>query len=326
VCGPCQVALVVLDRIATDAVVVTIASNLKDSDVANRRTAASQLRVFGPVARAAAPNLIEALRDNSVRMDAHEALKAMGNEAVPELVRALKTNTGSARTSIIFLLGDAGPAAKASVPQLEKLLKANSDRERRDAAMAIARIDSTNRAVIQFFRPWLKSASRTERLIAVDSLSRMKSQGEQAIPVLMGLLKEEDLEPGNLDRMIVALWRYGPRARGYSQAVTALLKERASSGEEHGVSALLAGALLRIDGWSREARSIATRELSVIASLVVTKDEDLQEFAADTLGRLGPDGRRALPQLRTALNHRNERVRKAATEAIKKIEMPDRRE
>jgi HEAT repeat protein len=302
-----------------------IGQKLKDPDVMVRDKAAKELKALGPLGRAAAPQLVAALSDNRLRVAALDALRGMAIEAIPVLLGALRTETGEARRCVIEALGSAGSAAKSSISPLEQVLREGDSLERLDAAIALARIDDNNQATQQFFKPFLKSSKREDRLIAVNSLSRMRIDSDEGARVVVDLLKEKDLEVPNTMIASVALWRYGAKAKSYSAPVTRLLKERSKKKEQRLTAALLAGALLRVNDPSTEVKTIAIREMDVFEELL-NLDDDFQEFAVDTLGRLGAPAQRALPQLRKALNHRNTRVRSAAAEAIKKIDPQQKKE
>jgi len=290
----------------------------KDSDLEVRSNACEALKNLGIDAEAAIPVLAEALADEvaGVAYQAGQALARMGRPAVPPLIRALEGKHRGARERAVEALADIGPPAKQAVPALEKLLTADDGRLRFQAAGALAEIDPQTRAAIPALREALKSPDAMQRLLAAHHLAGTRAGAGYAVPYLIGALKEKDLSLPAYGTVTGALWRAGPRAEG---AVPALTEKMKSLGPDP-LAALAAGALLAIDPSHKEARGVVRRHLRVLGLMLTEPAEAGREFAADVLGRLGADAESMLPALEDVLDDPSPRVRKAARQAIQKIE------
>ncbi len=147
-----------LDRIGpiepgSAAAVKSLARGLGDREGLVREAAAKALGRYGPAARAAVPELVEALApgrgdrsehlDAIARMSAAEALGRIGPgaaEAVPALVRLLADPKASIRLSAAEALGRIGPAAAGARTALERAGKDESEDVRQAASAALARL------------------------------------------------------------------------------------------------------------------------------------------------------------------------------------------
>jgi HEAT repeat protein len=103
---------------------------LSDPTPQVRDLAAIALRMMGPKAVAAVPELIRALNDpvDFVRAPVADALGAIGpgaQAAVPALAERLllQHEAGFVLTSVAYALGDIGPAAKDALPALRQVLE-----------------------------------------------------------------------------------------------------------------------------------------------------------------------------------------------------------
>jgi HEAT repeat protein len=117
---------------------------LNDPKPAVQAQGAFGLSQLGPEAREAVPDLIEALKkDSLVRQNAALALGQIGpdaREAVPALIEVLGDSEWIIRRQAAIALGRIGPDARAALPALQRLLK-DSERQVRDAAReAIAKV------------------------------------------------------------------------------------------------------------------------------------------------------------------------------------------
>jgi outer membrane protein assembly factor BamB len=98
---------------------------IESGDVTQVVDAADAVESMGPRGAAAAPALASRLDDPQpwVREACMDALGAIGEPAVPALVKALQTGPGGAPVRAAIVLGEIGPAARAAVPQLQKALE-----------------------------------------------------------------------------------------------------------------------------------------------------------------------------------------------------------
>jgi HEAT repeat protein len=115
-----------------------------------RRSALQALRLMGPAAVRAVPQVTEALKDTSrdVRCSAAETLGIIGpdaREAASALEALLQDDEESVRYCSAWALGKIGDASAA--PALEKLLNDNSRDVRQAAADALGRIRNPHRRI-----------------------------------------------------------------------------------------------------------------------------------------------------------------------------------
>jgi HEAT repeat protein len=94
--------------------------------------------------RSVVPVLVAAVRHREARDDAIEVLGRIGpaaEEAVPDLIYALKDDSTYTRTRAARALGQIGPKARAAIAALKDTLYADEPDERRAAALALKQID-----------------------------------------------------------------------------------------------------------------------------------------------------------------------------------------
>lgn len=139
-----RVATQALGRIGGDAVVPALALALKDPQVAD--TAVSALAGLGPVARDAAPALIDYVKtgDDRVRPAALMALAKIGPvvvEVVPTLTLALNDTDAGVREAAVKALGLIGPPARSALPALREIRARDTVIQPAHVDAAISRIE-----------------------------------------------------------------------------------------------------------------------------------------------------------------------------------------
>jgi HEAT repeat protein len=323
-----------------------LVKQLKDADPSVRARAADELGQVGPEGKDAVPALTAALddRDGFVRVRAAEALADVGGDAgaaATALGKALADKDAKVRRAAAVALWRMGPGAKAAVPALGKGLADEDARVRRDAAATLWRVGPAAKAAVPALVEALKDADGEVRWGAAGALGVVGAEAGAAVPALTAALKDKDpevrhfaaralvrvgdrtakeaaalvlrevLEKGDPDQrlraeVIVLLWKVGPDA-----------VPRIDPGDLHAAAQMLRGV------YSTKATDEATRRNAVPTLLVAfegTKDAVYRESFAQALGAIGPDARAAVPALTGALKDKDERVRTAAAEALKKIQ------
>ena len=112
-----------------------------------RIQAIKDLASLGPLARAATPALVEAVRSQDPLLCAPAAtalaeIQADPETAIPALIGSLTDHDGNGRPETVDALAEYGPKARAAVPLLIKLLPDRSSKEIRSAVpRALRKID-----------------------------------------------------------------------------------------------------------------------------------------------------------------------------------------
>jgi len=348
-----------LKRLGTPAV-PAIREKLKANDAETRSLAAYVLGEMGAAANDAVPDLVAALKDpdRQVRSsaltellpnetDPHTrgcilravaAIDPQGDTAVPVLIRALRDREEGVRTAAAKALGSLGRAASDAVPHLVEALKGKEARcPRTYAVEALLRIDPSYGEVAV---PYL-----IQQLDGGDPYRRMASAtlaeiGPPAVPALVRALRDER------HRRRVSPWAARALGKMGAAALAAVpvLKQALHKDELHATRLSAAIALWRIDRshepivipvlveeldggpWERAAaRALAEIGPPAVPALAGTLDDVTQSVeariaAADTLGRIGPAARSAVPTLSRARSDLDRTVREAAAQALTKIQ------
>ena len=142
---------------------------------------------------------------------------------------------------------------------------------------------------------------------------------KEALPVL---LRHTDDSVSKLNRKfgdlifaegVLAISKLGDDARPAIPALVKWLSQLKKDGIR--LAVYPAGALLIIDPNNRQSQLFLTNSLQQLIDVL----DDHPLFAADVLARLGPKARSAAPHLQPYLKHQDPEVRKAISEAMKKI-------
>jgi HEAT repeat protein len=198
---------------------------LKDSSIVVRGSAASSLGNWGPEAKEAVPLLIELLKalptekDNQLLPLLHatarrNAATALGrisrgsDVAVNALVAAL--NDTEVGPSAAQALGEIGPQARPAIEPLKEWIKTDKDaRIRIHAAAAVMRIDPKfSKSSLTILIDGLNDKRSFVRHNAVGALEDLGPVAKEAVPALLGLVKDKDLG----DRAATALRKIDPEA------------------------------------------------------------------------------------------------------------------
>jgi hypothetical protein len=163
-----------------------LAQGLRDNSVTVRCQSALELADMGVNAKAALPNLIEALADanSAVRLAVLDAFWAIGPEAVMVLGEALRDKNPVVRLSAIYALGRMGPDARFVLPELIAITYDLDLKTREEALLALARIGD-------YAIPYVLANLEREKNLArqaalLDALERI---GHDAGPALQKALK-----------------------------------------------------------------------------------------------------------------------------------------
>jgi HEAT repeat protein len=246
---------------------------------------------------------------NSDRSWAVQALGEIGSEAqdaVPAIALSLTDKERGIRAAAAVTLGRIGPGSKDTVPALVKLLKDSEPSVRFGAAVALWRIEKHPAAVPALVEQ-LKGARGGEEVTKASSaLIQIGTGAKEITPELVELLKDSDGEV----RVGAAevLWCFARDPRAMDTLCVALKNKNYS---------------IRFDACKALARIGSDAKVAVdtlIGLLNELEEVSIPHAAAEALGAIGPDARKAFPVLTKALEHPDSWVRWSAAGAMKKID------
>lgn len=152
--------------------------------------AVESLGWVGPRRKEALPALIKLLKskDENIRCRTTRALNDLGKDAkpaLPALLDALKDKEyRGPHASIAMILGQFGPQAKEAVPALVELLQSRDEEDRLCAATAIGKIRSGAKEAVPALIEVLNSEEASVRTAAAYALGNFGPSAKEAIPAL----------------------------------------------------------------------------------------------------------------------------------------------
>lgn len=282
--------------------------------------------------------------DRDVRVSAMSTLVARGDPArtVAALTEMLSDRDDHVRQTAVWNLSRMGSAARAAVPTLVAMLTNNSLHEihRLEVVGTLLKIapgdPATLEAIVDFCIKAAKHASRSDvRSGAIGSLGAVGSVNDKVVPALIEALQHND--SFTRETATEAVGRIGPRA---SAAVPALIPElqrnsyRASEalvriGAES-VPALVefiraqtqpyaSGLGLAIETVGKIGPA-AKDAVPVLVTKLDSENSQVSYRAAVALGNMGPAANAAVPALRSKLNSESSLLKSGVETALKNIE------
>ena len=275
-----------------------------------RRAAANVLN-FGPAAKAAVNALIEAMNDSDSGIRVIVALSlgyigADARDAIPALIKATNHPKAGGRWAAVQAIGLIGAGADA-VPALIERLSDPADFVRSSAAETLGKLGPVAKAAVPALTESAKDMLPGLRLYSTIALKRIAGDDDAALVLLINGLKDADEE---VRRAAMALAQSAPCYP--SRPAEALL--RFVQELRHGnAAASVVYSLGRIG---------AAGNKDVVGPLLeALKDPEVgvRSAAASALGDIGAIAKGAAPALETAMRDKDAAVRRAATQAFKKI-------
>jgi HEAT repeat protein len=277
--------------------------------------AAEAIGKLGPKAKEAIPALVTRLEsDDSVEVQVavEDALREIGPDAVPALLRALGHSNGATRLTILDALFIMGPKAEAAVPALVPLLK-DEDRETlREAIHVLSRtrakaalpplMDLVRHAPDDHVRRWV-----------ISSFANFGHRAADAVPLLIEVLREGALNHRGTYYQTAGV--LGIIGRPAVPGLVKLLKDR-DSPEPVRQECLYALSQMVLCHGPREAAAAAP-------ALVDTLGDPSPNVRLDAillLGQLREGAKAAVPALTRFLKHDTPAERIRAAESILEIE------
>ena len=269
--------------------------------------------------------------DSAVRRRALSALSraaASSEQAGRELAQTLLEleQRADLRRQCRFLdaLGSLGKHGQSAVPRLREIIggdQANERFARTRAAVALTRIQDERDEGLRLLITWSRVDDPLTRWLAVDGLGRLPAPlPREAIDAVRERLDDDNVTvrtvaamslvtlkvdvPAAVDVLIGAL---GKRPSAVYFEPPGLLEEGPDTW--HWAMATLA-----------HCGPHAAKAIPTLAGVLSHEDESYRDFALQTLGKLGPTARGALPEIeRCSRQDRSPRIRKAAEQAIQAI-------
>ena len=274
----------------------------------NGVAAATLAAIAGPEAEPALRVLIGVLADD---WDTSLEIAMVGKAAIPELLKALKDPAAKGKHHLVIktlgLLCAVSPHEVLSV--LIQSLRSPDANVRKAAATALATVDPAAADVTPALCGVLKDADPFVRLAAARSLRVRQAPGaEQAVDPLIELLSHEKAAVRR--DAALALGDLGAPAKRSLPALKSLQRD-ASEAAVRGPAAWAVARIIAAE---------ANRDAAAVMVLAL-KDSDpaVRLDAARHLGMMGPDARAACEALAEARHDDDELVRRAAIEALVKI-------
>jgi HEAT repeat protein len=236
---------------------------------------------------------------------AQSALGGLCPQAIPALCKALKDKNPKVRSGALFALSLGGnkPLIRKELASIVPLLNDEDTTVRSHAARLLGDIEATDAVPALIAR--LSDEKSCVRCSCVSALGRMKAT--DAVPALVARLEDKD---GDVRRACLeALGSIRPDAAATVEKVIDRLKNDPDRNVRHAAAV----ALGEIGAKTKEVVP------ALIAGLQDT-DVDVVVESAYSLGQIGTNAKAAIPNLNEALKSKNERVRKAAYEALPKVD------
>ncbi len=241
---------------------------------------------LGPVARSAAPALIEAMDhpDARVRRAAATALARIDAEpelAIPALLAGLNDEDKWVRAGSAAALGALGPEAKSSVPALTQVLTDEAPLVQIKAATSIGKIGGEAAGVVPELIKLLKADDWRTRKEAGIALETFGPASKDAVPALMEAIKENDRNDWARETLVAI----GPEAKEAVPELIEMLRDRA--GQPYRVRHRPAEIL----------GSIGAAAVPPLVEMLNDPDCSVRIAAAQALEMAGPAATDAMPTL-----------------------------
>jgi HEAT repeat protein len=272
----------------------------------NGVAAATLAAIAGPEALDALPTLLKVLTDD---WDTSEDIAHIGPAAVPDVRKLLADPEATNRHLAVKTLGLLAPQSAEAVAALIEALADGNPAVRKAAAVALGRIEPRVKEATAGLTAALKDEEPTVRLAAAGALRSIQgSRGNPAVPVLVELLSHEEAVIRR--EAAAALAEFGTAAQSAVPALHVSVKD-----QDVAVRSAAARAVASITAAKAHRQAI-----TVLIEALQDHDPAVRLHAVRFLGTMGPDARSAAAALGRARRDADSDVRKAAEEALRKIQ------
>jgi HEAT repeat protein len=298
----------------------------KDRDSNVRIQVLAALGSFGPDANAAVPVLREALNEGAVGRDRRSirlgqtaagqlaCLAPVAREAIPDLINALNTDDMEFRSHVILALGTVGRGDAGAVSTLVRILR---DRQYPQTAMiagvSLGGMGAGGQAALPALIEGLKTADQLDpavserfRYMMILSMGRMGPAAKDAVPCLLEVLRNKELDGQSRKEAAYTLGRIGPAAKAALPDLIGF------------VWTFEDGAINQAVTWA--LASIGADAVPALLDALKAREPDVRMRALHVLGRMGPRAKDALPQVRQATHDLDKSVAREAALTVKLIQ------
>jgi HEAT repeat protein len=213
----------------------------------------------------------------------------LGNRAAPRLLELLDDDDPEVRwLSAVYITG-IGADADLIIPKLLEKLRDPDQNVRFTIMHALSSVRPTSADVIDAFLEHAKGNDSIMRITAACALTDMPVEKKRVLPIILPILIEALHDSGG---PVNALGRLGPDA---SDAIPKLHQLAATHKDDYFRTEVVT-ALRKIEGESDFV-------ISTLIDLLKCDYGVARNYAARTLGEIGPPAKRAIPALEYILEH-----------------------
>jgi HEAT repeat protein len=272
---------------------------------------ATAIHNMGPAAKAAVPQLAEALRknDEGTRIAFIYTLMGIGpgaEAALPELIQMMHNEDFHTRYWACRAVGKIGlPGAKAAIPELLKLLGDEIASVRGNAAAALGNLGpKVGPEAVPALTKAMNDKLYNVRNSAVIALGQMGPMAMDALPQIDANLTKKSFAASS--QAAIARWRITGEIEPTVRVLLVELENPDSPWEAaRGFEQIGPPASIAVD-----------RLIKILDS----KDRESRVWTISALAAIGASSKPALPKLNELLKDNEEEIREVAAEAIRMIE------
>jgi HEAT repeat protein len=286
-----------------------LAGNQGDPSSEVRREIILALSRIDPESKAALAPFGKSLRDpdNSVSQSATEVLVHIGKsgaaheEAVAIFVTATTDKDLQLCLRSIAALGLIG--GDRVIPPLAAAVKRKEPMVRKKAVESLTKVSPKHKAVVPALLEALKEADGDVRHYAIEILGSIGAEAKLAMPILIETLNDRDMDIRI--QAVRALVRIDPKSKDVVPSLQKMLSD-----SERDVR------LEVLDALGQCGKPAVGPLMESLKDL----DSNILVHAEESLGRIGPEAKEAVPNLLLLLKDDTEEVRNVAAAALKKIQ------
>ncbi|MEL7357753.1 MAG: HEAT repeat domain-containing protein [Cyanobacteria bacterium J06560_6] len=241
----------------------------------------------------------------TTRKAAADALASSGAEAVPELAKALESDSAPVRAAAAYALNEIGPEAEAATPTLLEALKDDDELVRALATSTLTKVGLDQSVLISLLTAAIQSETGLVKDIAADALVEV---GGDAVPALGNLLENEatnKLAKQTAAALIGDISKVDQLDEIVLSSAIPVLAETLNDGDSE-VRKAAAGAL-------GDFGPLADVAIPALSRALLGADSEVNQTIAGSLTKIG---QQSVPGLTEALNSDDTLTRLYAADAI----------